>query len=77
MFPALLEWKVYCGYKILNLHCSFVGRRSEGKKSIFNKLFCFKYTFAKEGDSKVAFTFLCRKCYCIINTFFFPVVIGN
>lgn len=53
MFPALLEWKVCCEYKILNLYCSFVVRKSEGEKKsiLFKKLFCFKYTFAKEGDS--------------------------
>lgn len=32
MFHALLEWKVYCVYKILNLYSSFVGSRPEAKK---------------------------------------------
>lgn len=32
MFPALLRWKVYCVYKILNLYSSSVGSRSEEKK---------------------------------------------
>lgn len=32
MFCALLEWKVYCVYKILNFYSSFVGSRSGEKK---------------------------------------------
>lgn len=31
-FPALLEWKVYCINKILNLYSSFWGSTSEEKK---------------------------------------------